>query len=62
MVNALSFVQQADGVTRKASDVSAADWRYQTRVKKIIVILRVYSKGSSFVKLLTRAIILHDEE
>ena len=33
MIKALSFVHQADGVARKASDVSAADWRYQTRVR-----------------------------
>ena len=31
---ALPFIHQLDRVARKASDVSAADWRYQTQVKK----------------------------
>ena len=34
MVKALPFIYQPDRVTRKASDVSAADWRYQTHIKK----------------------------
>ena len=34
MVKALSFICQPDRVARKASYVSAADWRYQTQVKK----------------------------
>ena len=34
MVKALPFIHQPDRVARKASDVSAADWRYQTQVKK----------------------------
>ena len=34
MVKALPFIHQPDRVERKASDVSAADWRYQTHVKK----------------------------
>ena len=34
MVKALPFIHQPDRVARKASDVSAADWRYQTHVKK----------------------------
>ena len=34
MVKALPFIHQPDRVERKPSDVSAADWRYQTRVKK----------------------------
>ena len=33
MVKALPFIHQPDRMARKASDVSAADWRYQTRVK-----------------------------
>ena len=33
MVKALLFIRQPDRVARKASDVSAADWRYQTREK-----------------------------
>ena len=35
MAKASPFVHQPDRVARKASDVSAADWRYQTHVKKI---------------------------
>ena len=34
MVKALPFIHQPDRVARKACDVSAADWRYQTHVKK----------------------------
>ena len=34
MVKALPFIHQPDRVARKASYVSAADWRYQTHVKK----------------------------
>ena len=33
MVKALPFIYQPDQVARKASDVLAADWRYQTHVK-----------------------------
>ena len=34
MAKALPFTHQPGGVAQKASDVSAADWRYQTGVKK----------------------------
>ena len=34
MVKASQFIHQPDRVVRKASDVSAADWRFQTHVKK----------------------------
>ena len=34
MVEALLFFRQPDRVARKACNVSAADWRYQTHVKK----------------------------
>ena len=30
MVNVLPFIHQPDRLAREASDVSAADWRYQT--------------------------------
>ena len=33
MVKALPFIRQPDGLAREASDVSAANWRYQTREK-----------------------------
>ena len=35
MVKALPFIHKPDRVARKASDVSAADWRNQTHVKNI---------------------------
>ena len=41
MVKALPFIHQPDRVERKASDVSAADWRYQTHVKKTRIFSRV---------------------
>ena len=34
VVKALSLTHQPDRVARKGSDVSAADWRYQTHLKK----------------------------
>ena len=34
MVKALPFIRQPDRLARKGSDVSAADWRYQTHVEK----------------------------
>ena len=37
MVKASPFIHQPDRVARKASDVSAADWRYQTHVKNTIL-------------------------
>ena len=36
-MTALLFIHQSDRVARKASDMSAAGWRYQTRVKNTIV-------------------------
>ena len=33
MLKELPFIHQRDRVARKVSDVSAADWRYQTRIK-----------------------------
>ena len=33
MVNILSFIHQPIWLARKVSDVSAADWQYQTHVK-----------------------------
>ena len=35
MVNVLPFIHQPDRLAREASDVSAADWRYQTNEKKL---------------------------
>ena len=33
-MKALSFIHQRDQVVQKASDMSAADWQYQTHMKK----------------------------
>ena len=46
-VKASPLFHQADRLARNASDVSAADWRYQTQVKKydifLSVLLRLFS-------------------
>ena len=47
MVKALPFIHHPDRVARKASDVSAADWRYQTRVKNIVCFSRLLLRLSS---------------
>ena len=42
MMKALTFIRQPDQwVARKASDASADDWRYQTRMKKYRIFSRV---------------------
>ena len=46
MVKALPFIHQLDRVARKACDVSAADWRYQTHVKKYHIFSRVLLQHS----------------
>ena len=40
MADTLPLIHQPDRVTRKASDVSVADWRYQTHEKKLSIIIR----------------------
>ena len=47
MVKALPFIYQPDSVTQKASDVSAADWRYQTHIKKILYFFYMSCYGFS---------------
>ena len=47
MVKALPFIYQPDWVTRKASDLSEADWRYQTHIKKIYIFFYTSSYGFS---------------
>ena len=34
MMRAMHFIQQPDRVAERESDVSAADWRYQTHLSK----------------------------
>ena len=41
MVKALPFIHQPDEVARKGTDVSAANRRYQTHVKRIRIFSRV---------------------
>ena len=54
MVTASPFIHQSDRVAPKASDVSVADWRYQTRVIIIVifthVLLRLFSGPEILVK------------
>ena len=49
MVKTLPFIHQLQRVARKASDVSAADLRYQTHLEKYRifsrVVLRIFSQG-----------------
>ena len=52
MVKALPFIRQPDRVARKASDVSAADWRYQTHVEKYPIFLRVLLRFFSGLEIL----------
>ena len=40
-MKALLFIHQPDRVARKASDVSGADWRYQTHAKRYRIFSRV---------------------
>ena len=40
MVKALPFFHQPDRVAPKASDVSAADLRYQSHVKNMVILFR----------------------
>ena len=42
MVKALPFIRQPDRLARKGSDVSAADWRYETHVKKYRIFYAYY--------------------
>ena len=42
-VKALPFIHQPDWVARKASDARAADWRYQTHVKKYRIFSHVFT-------------------
>ena len=41
IVKASPFIPQSDRMARKASDVSAADWRYQILAEKYDIFLRV---------------------
>ena len=41
MVKALPFIHQPDQLMQKASDMSAADWQYQTHMKKYSIFSRV---------------------
>ena len=60
MVKALLFIHQPDRVARKASDVSAADWRYQTHVKKYRNFSRVLSWLFSGLEILVQHRSLYD--
>ena len=50
MADTLPLIHQPDRVTRKASDVSVADWRYQTHEKKLSITIRgIHIKNSVVV-------------
>ena len=65
MVTASPFIHQSDRVVSKASDVSVADWRYQTRVIIIVifthVLLRLFSGLEILVKhrILCNKVVVH---
>ena len=48
MVKTLPFIHQSDQVVRKASYVSAAEWRYQTQMNKWYI--KCIKMTSLFVK------------
>ena len=52
MAKASPFIHQPDRVARKASDVLAADWRYQTHVKKYHIFSRVLLRLLSELEIL----------
>ena len=50
MADTLPLIHQPDRVTPKASDVSVADWRYQTHEKKLSITIRgIHIKNSVVV-------------
>ena len=61
-VKALSFVHQRDQVARKASDMSAADWRYQTQVKKFRIFSHVLLRLFLGLEILIWRRSLYDKE
>ena len=52
MVKASPFIHQPDRVARKASELSAADWLYQTHVKQYRFFSRVLLELFSGLKIL----------
>ena len=52
MAKALPFIHQPDGVAQRASDVSVADWRYQTGVKKYRIFPEVFLQLFSGLEIL----------
>ena len=58
MVTASPFIHQSDRVAPKASDVSAADWRYQTRVIIIVIFTHVQLRLFSGLEILVKHRIL----
>ena len=57
MVKALPFIHQPDRMARKASDVSAADWRYQTHVENTILFHVCFSGFSQCWKSLINTVV-----
>ena len=61
MVKALPFIHQPDQVARKASNVSAAYWRYQRRVKRYRIFSRVLLRFFSGLEILVKRRSLYDK-
>ena len=61
VVKALLLIHQPDRVARKASDVSAADWRYQTHQKKYRIFSRVLLRLFSGLEILVQHLSLYDK-
>ena len=61
VVKALPFIHQPDREARKASDVSTADWRYQTLVKKHRIFSRLLLQLFSGLEILVLHRSLHDK-
>ena len=56
------FTHQPDRVARKASDVSAANWRYRTQVKKYDIFSRVLLRLFSGLEILKWHRFLYDKQ
>ena len=61
MVTASPFIHQPDRVAPKTSDVSVADWRYQTRGIIIVIFTHVLLRLFSGLEILVKHRILYNK-
>ena len=61
MVKALPFINQTDRLAQKASNMSAADWRYQTHVRKYDIFSPVLSRLFSGLEILVLHLSLYNK-